>query len=124
MSSIRILLTLSSLFVVGCSANSARNADAQTGRVDGVVIDASRRGIRGATVTVLAPGSPPTQLAVATSGPDGKFTLDRVPPAKALAVQASKNSQFLYLAGQKQRVTVNPGKTTNIGQIELKASSR
>jgi hypothetical protein len=124
MPSIRILVALGILSAAGCIAGSAANADPKTGRVEGVVVDASRQGIRGAAVAVLAPGSPPTQLGAATTGPGGKFTLDRVPPVKGLTVHVSKSTNFLNLAGQKQRVTVNPGKTTNVGQIELKASSR
>ena len=124
MSSIRILLALSALSVIGCSAGSARTADAQTGRVEGIVVNASRQGIRGAVVTVLAPGSPPTHLATAATGPDGKFTFDRIPPAKGLAVQVIKTTNFLNLTAQMDRVTVSPGKTTNVGRIELTAMSR
>jgi Carboxypeptidase regulatory-like domain len=71
------------------------------GRIQGRVIDAAGRAVRGLTVGLRQPragtGSPESTAFRALTDADGRFEIDRIPPGRfLLAAESSSASQMLY----------------------------
>jgi hypothetical protein len=87
----------------------AGNLAAQTAKLTGTAIDASRALVVGADVTLLGPGNTP--VAATKTGPDGVFNIEAAPGAYTLEISAEgfeKVVQGISIAATNNRpVTVN-----------------
>jgi hypothetical protein len=109
--------------LVGLSAGSARLAVADnttTGQITGIAVDADGKGIAGVSVTVHTPGDNPKTLVTATTDDKGAFTLEVPAPASDLVVDLKQDLKPLPTSATRSGVAVEPGKTTDLGKIEMK----
>jgi hypothetical protein len=94
------------------------------GAISGTVVDAQSKGVENVVVSVYRAGDDKKPLATATTTPEGKFKIDSVPAGNKLVVKAKKRNSLLGVCGEKQDVSVHGGKTTDVGNIELKVPTR
>jgi hypothetical protein len=121
---VRHCLILSFALALATTAMTARAA--ANGSVVGVVVDSDRKGVEHVDVRIYAADDKDakTPLASAVTAADGKFTLKDVPVGTNYTVKAVKRKSFLGVRAEKADVSVQDGKATDVGELELKVPAK
>ena len=88
-----------------------------------MAIDAEHKGVEDVTISIYRAGEA-KPLAEVTTDANGKFTLANVPAGSDFVLKAVKKKSLLGVHGEKQHVSVQAGKTTDVGNIQLKIPSK
>ncbi len=120
---IRITLLVSLLLAIAVFVPLAMAADA-TGTISGIVVDAEKKGVEAIDISIYHVDQPKNIVATAVTSNDGKFTLKDVPAGKDYVVKAVKRKSILGIRAEKTQVVVKAGKTTDIGNLELKIPTK
>jgi hypothetical protein len=121
-----LLLILVAAFlplVNGCASDLRpyRDGKGDLGGVEGVIVDATGRGVRNTTITVLSGDPLPQQLGVATTDNSGRFTVEKLPAGNERVVRAERMGTAARLSAIRRHVSIVGGKIRDLGEIELKA---
>jgi hypothetical protein len=97
-------------------------AGTNTGTIIGKAVDAEAKGVEDVVVSVYSANAAKA-IAMADTKPDGSFSIPGVAAGQGYVVKAVKKKSFLGVRGEKPDVTVKGGKTTDLGDIQLKVPS-
>ena len=112
------------LFLVSIAIASATVATDPAGSVVGTVVDADKKGVEQVDVSIYTAADMKTAIATTETAADGTFTLKDVPAGKAYVVKAVKRKSRLGLRAEQKDVTVDTGKSTDVGGLELKVPAK
>ena len=90
------------------------------GSIAGIAVDAEGKGVEDVAVSVYREEDAAAAIASATTEANGKFIVEKVAAEDDFVVQADKKGSILGVCGRKEHVAVQAGKTTDVGNIELK----
>ena len=118
-----ILCVLGCVVAVGCASDlrPSRDGKADTGGVEGVVVDNAHRGIPNTNITVLTSDPIPRELGAATTDYAGRFLVERLPPGDGRVLRAVKAATVARLRATREHIAIVGGKVRDLGEIELKA---
>jgi hypothetical protein len=94
------------------------------GTIMGVAVDVEGKGVEEVAVSVALSKDEARPIGTATTDAQGRFSIDKVPSGENLVVKAVKKNSLLGVCGEKRQVSIEPGKTTDIGNIELKIPAK
>jgi carboxypeptidase family protein len=115
---------LSLLFLISVAIATAKAVSDPAGSVAGTVVDADKKGVEQVEVSIYAAADTKTAIATTETAADGTFTLKDVPPGKDYVVKAVKRKSRLGLRAEQKDVAVEPGKSSDVGTLELKIPAK
>ena len=99
----------------GCVARSAHAQAAGVGSLEGTVTDSVRvRPLAGVSVQAVGAESPATMRGAATTGTDGRFRVDSLPPGRYMVGFESPLLDSLEIALPPRAVTIEAGRSATV----------